>query len=121
MRGLRILETRRSRSLRAAQPSAESRLWSRLRNRRLAGFKFVRQAPVGPYFADFCCREEKLIVEADGATHSTDAERAHDARRDAFLTREGFRVLRANNVEVYENLDGVLETILAALERRETW
>ena len=81
----------------------------------------MRQEPVGPYFADFCCREERLIVEVDGATHSTDAERAHDSRREAFLRDLGYRVLRVHNVEVYENLDGSLETILAALENRETW
>ena len=120
-RGPRVVRTDRARALRAAQPSAEAKLWSRLRNRRLHGFKFVRQEPVGPYFADFCCREEKLILEVDGATHSSDDDRAHDERREAFLKREGYRVLRAYNAEVYENLDGVLETILATLEKRETW
>jgi very-short-patch-repair endonuclease len=49
------------------------------------------------------------------------AERAHDARREATMRLQGYRIVRVNNVEVYENLDGVLETILAALERRETW
>ena len=120
MRGLRIPEIRRARALRADQPSAEAKLWSRLRGRRLGGFKFLRQAPIGPYFADFCCRELKLVVEVDGATHSTDAELARDARRNAFLHAQGYRVVRVLNAEVYENLDGVLETILAALERRET-
>ena len=76
MRGLRIPETRRARTLRADAPSAEALLWSRVRARRLGGFKFVRQEPLGPYFADFCCREEKLVVEVDGATHSTEAELA---------------------------------------------
>jgi very-short-patch-repair endonuclease len=121
MRGARVKRTERARALRADPPSAEARLWSRLRNRRLNGFKFVRQEPIGFYFADFCCREEKLVVEVDGATHSTGAERAHDARREATMRLQGYRIVRVNNVEVYENLDGVLETILAALERRETW
>ena len=121
MRGLRIPETKRARKLRASTPCAESKLWSRLRNRRLNGFKFVRQEPVGPYFADFCCREEKLVVEVDGATHSTDDERAHDARRDAFMQAQGYRIVRIGNVEIYERLDDMLETILAALEKRDTW
>ncbi len=121
LRSARVKQTERARALRADRPSAEAKLWSRLRNRRLNGFKFVRQEPIGPYFADFCCREEKLVVEVDGATHSTDAERAHDARRDAVMNLQGYRIVRVNNVEVYESLDDVLETILAALERRETW
>lgn len=115
MRGLRISEPRRARKLRREQTEAERRLWQKLRDRRLGGFKFVRQEPIGPYFADFVCRERALVVEIDGATHSTDDELAYDARRTAFLEREGFRVLRATNAEIYENLDGVLETILAAL------
>jgi very-short-patch-repair endonuclease len=119
MRGLRVLETRRARNLRAEQTSAEAKLWAKLRNRRLNGFKFTRQEPIGPYIADFCCRAEKLVVEIDGATHSTDEERAHDARRTAFIEAQGHRVLRVHNVETFENMDGVLETILATLERRD--
>ena len=120
MRGLRFTETKRARTLRAAAPSAESLLWSRLRARRLGGFKFVRQEPIGPYFADFCCREAKLVVEVDGATHSTEAELARDGAREAFLISRGYRVLRFRNVEVYEEMDGVMETILAALEGKTT-
>ncbi len=100
MRGPRKLQTERARDLRADMPSAEARLWSCLRNRRLNGFKFVRQEPLGRYFADFCCREEKLIVEVDGATHSTDAEQARDSVREAFLISRGYRVLRFKNAEV---------------------
>ncbi|MBX3525091.1 MAG: DUF559 domain-containing protein [Rhodoblastus sp.] len=120
MRGPQPAKTKRARTLRAAAPSAESLLWSRLRARRLGGFKFVRQEPIGPYFADFCCREAKLVVEVDGATHSTEAELARDAAREAFLISRGYRVLRFRNVEVYEELDGVMETVLAALEGRTT-
>jgi very-short-patch-repair endonuclease len=119
MRGLRIVETRRSRALRADQTSAEAKLWARLRNRGLNGHKFSRQVAIGPYFADLCCRERKLIVEIDGATHSTDAELAADARRTAFLEAQGYRVLRVYNAEVFGNIDGILETILARLESRD--
>ena len=120
MRGPQPAKTERARSLRAAAPSAESLLWSRLRARRLGGFKFVRQEPIGPYFADFCCREEKLVIEIDGATHSTEAELARDSSREAFLVSRGYRVLRFRNAEVYEEMDGVMETVLAALEERTT-
>jgi very-short-patch-repair endonuclease len=68
MRGLRIVEARRARALRADATAAETRLWAKLRNRGLNGFKFSRQVTIGPYFADFCCRARKLVVEVDGAT-----------------------------------------------------
>jgi very-short-patch-repair endonuclease len=118
LRGLRITETRRARGLRRAQTPAEARLWSKLRNRGLAGHKFVRQGPIGPYIADFLCRERALIVEVDGATHSTDEELAHDARRTRFLEEKGYTVLRVLNTEVMSELDGVLETIFLAFEKR---
>ena len=100
------------RRLRVSLTEAERRLWYRLRDRRLAGFKFVRQEGIGPYVADFCCREERPIVEVDGGQH---AESGHDRRRDVWLTTRGYRVLRFWNAEVLTNTAGVLDTILAAL------
>ncbi|WP_363348254.1 endonuclease domain-containing protein [Methylocystis echinoides] len=94
MRGLRLHERTRARELRRAQTPAEERLWNKLRGRRLGGFKFVRQAPIGPFFADFLCREQGLVVEIDGATHSTDEELQRDARRSAFIEALGYRILR---------------------------
>ncbi len=102
----------RARELRKGDTAAERRLWERLRGRRLNGLKFVRQLPVGPYFADFVCRDAKLIVEVDGVTHSSDEELRYDAARTEFLEGQGYRVMRVWNVEVLGNLDGVLETIL---------
>ena len=120
MRGLRLHEARRAHELRRDQTEAEGQLWRRLRNRALGGFKFVRQEPIGPYFADFVCREEKLVIEIDGATHSTDYERRRDGAREQALHDRGYRVTRFHNDEVYRNIEGVLDTILAALERRQT-
>ena len=115
MRGIGILETRKARSLREDQTRAEALLWRALRGRGLGGFKFVRQEPIGPYFADFVCRDQMLIVEIDGATHSTDLELRHDARRSEILIDRGYRIVRFGNDDIYRNLDGVLETILAKL------
>jgi very-short-patch-repair endonuclease len=120
MRGLQLHERNRSRDLRKNQTSAEQQLWRKLRGRQLGGCKFVRQEPIGPYFADFVCREHRLIVEVDGATHSTDEELARDANRERFLHEAGYGVLRVTNDEVFNNLDGVCETILAALQARAT-
>ncbi|WP_338041784.1 endonuclease domain-containing protein [Methylobacterium organophilum] len=104
--------TRFRRRLRHDQTEAERRPWHRLRDRRLAGFKFVRQESVGPYVADFCCREARLIVECDGSQH---ADSESDSVRDAWLTERGYRILRFWNPEIMTNIDGVSDTILAAL------
>ncbi|MFD1300793.1 endonuclease domain-containing protein [Methylobacterium marchantiae] len=87
-------------------------MWTRLRNGRLAGFKFVRQEGVGPYVADFCRRDVKVIVELDGSHH---AESAYDAVRDTYLTSLGYRVLRFWNSDINDNIVGVLDTTIAAL------
>ncbi len=115
MRGPAEARTARSRQLRRTQTDAERRLWYRLDNRQTGGHKFVRQEPIGPYFADFACRERKLVVELDGSRH---ADSVHDLVRDAYLASRGWRVLRFWNGEVFTNLEGVLDTILAALEER---
>lgn len=90
---------------------AETILWSRLRRDAVMGHRFRRQHPIGPYVADFACVTANLVVEIDGATHSRDAEVAHDRRRDAFLRARGWRVFRVQNSDIYKNLDGVLEGI----------
>ena len=118
MRGIRLPEVKRARALRRAATSAERKMWAGLRNRSLGGHKFVRQEPIGPYFADFVCREARLVVEIDGATHSTDCELAHDKVREDFLRAQGYRVVRFTNEEVYEQSDSVFDAILAALAER---
>jgi very-short-patch-repair endonuclease len=89
-------------------------LWQILRAKRLAGFKFKRQLPIDHYIADFVCVQRRLIVEADGGQHS---ESAADAKRDAYLRAQGFRVLRFWNNDIFNNEEGVLTSILHALER----
>ncbi len=81
--------TNRARVLRASSTSAEALLWSKLRNRQLGNRKFVRQHPIGSYFADFACRDAMLVIEIDGETHSTAHENERDAIRDRFMQHEG--------------------------------
>lgn len=90
-------------------------MWNELKDRRLNGFKFVRQFPIGPYFADFLCRQKRLVVEIDGSQHQGSD---YDRRRDEFMQQEGFSVLRFWNEDVLTQLDQVLETIVAALDGR---
>ncbi len=104
----------RARSHRKNMTQAENRMWYFLRNRRLGGYKFVRELVIGQYIADFACREKKLVVEVDGGQHMLAAE--YDKRRTAFLESEGFRVFRVWNNEVFNNTSGVLETILKLLQ-----
>ncbi|MBI1261158.1 MAG: DUF559 domain-containing protein [Rhizobiales bacterium] len=110
---MKRLNVSRARHPRRHQTEAETRLWLRLRNRGLQGFKFRRQVPVGPYIADFLCADCLLIVEADGGQH---ADSAKDAVRTAFLESQGYRVLRFWNNDILSNTDGVLEAIRLALE-----
>ena len=91
--------------------SIENRLWYVLRARGLDGHRFNRQVPIGPYFADFVCREQALILEIDGGQHNDTV----DAQRTAFLNAQGYDVLRFWNSDVLHNRDGVLEAIRLTL------
>ena len=102
----------RARKLRAAETEAERRFWNLVRNRSIDGVKFVRQYPIGPYIADFACRERMLVVELDGSQH---AESKYDERRSAFINDEGYSVLRFWNSEVLRELGAVHELMLAVL------
>ena len=79
--------------------------------------KFRRQVPFGPYHADFCSHAAKLIVEIDGDDHATRLQ--SDAMRTLFLEREGYRVVRFANVEVMDNLDGILTAIATGVTDRQ--
>jgi very-short-patch-repair endonuclease len=93
----------------------EKRLWYCLLSKsRLGGFKFRRQAVIGPFIADFLSPSKGLIVEIDGWTHE-DARK--DARRDSALRSLGFTVLRFSNTDVMNNIDGVAAHILDTLHR----
>jgi very-short-patch-repair endonuclease len=107
-----------ARALRRDETLAEKRLWEQLRNRTLEGFKFSRQVPIGSFIADFVCRKQRLIVEVDGATHSTDEEQAYDIRRTGFLKFEGYTVIRFQNDEILNGMDEVLTLILQVLRNR---
>jgi very-short-patch-repair endonuclease len=112
MRTAATKQTGRARSLRRNSTDAEGKLWFHLRNRQLGSWKFARQEPIGPYYADFVCRERGLIVEVDGGQH---AESLYDEKRDAELAALGYRVVRVWNNEVLSNIEGVLEMLLGEL------
>ena len=115
MRGPKPDQTNRARSLRKVENDAASIMWQELRDRRLNGFKFVREYPLGRYFADFACRSEKLVVEIDGSQH---ANFHQDRERDMFMNGEGWSVLRFWHIDVLNDLQAVLETLVSVLEGR---
>ncbi|HDZ8929086.1 endonuclease domain-containing protein [Aeromonas dhakensis] len=94
---------------------AEQKLWLQLRDRRLAGVKFRRQMPIGPYIVDFISLEQRLIIEVDGAQHNEPAERQYDGARTAYLNQQGFRVIRVWNNDVLSRMEAVLELLLLSL------
>lgn len=98
----------------------EAVLWQELRDRRLSGWKFRRQRPVGPFVADFLCEEAKVIVEADGPVHQSDDQRARDRERDLWLRRQGFAVLRFPEERIMTRVDDVLREIAEACGRGRT-
>ena len=104
----------RARSFRKNMTPAENRLWYYLRDRRFNNYKFVREHIIGPYIADFVCRQKKVIVEADGGQHAENIR--YDKKRDNFLESKGYKILRVWNSEIFDNIEGVLETIRALLE-----
>ncbi|WCM27806.1 DUF559 domain-containing protein [Sphingomonas sp. QA11] len=102
--------------MRSHPTEAERALWQVLRNKRLAGWKFKRQQPIDPYIVDSVCFAARLIVEADGSRH---LESTCDTLRDDWLRAQGFRLLRFWNNDILKNPEGVLTSILVALEGDE--
>ena len=107
--------TARARVLRWVENSAEGLLWIELQGRKLGGFHFTRQHYIKPYYADFCCRKRRLVVEIDGSQH---ADSSYDRRRDEFMRFQGYSTLRFWNHDVLKHRAAVCDTILAALDGR---
>src|SRR4051812_20496628 len=103
------MASQRARKLRKEMTDTERFLWHRLRDRRLAQFKFRRQVEIGSYIVDFVCSEQRLIVEADGGQHADQQE--YDAERTRWLEQQGFRVRRFWNHEVLQDWETVEEVI----------
>ena len=101
-----------ARRLRTNQTSAEKILWYNLRNRRLEGLKFKRQQCLENFIVDFYCDELKLIIELDGDVHGYKSNSKKDAKRQDFLERKGFHIIRYTNHEIYHQLPSVLEDII---------
>ena len=94
---------------------SEQAIWQKIRMKQLCGFQFYRQRPVGNYILDFYCSKAKLAIEIDGGQHNRKDDILNDAEREAYLERKGIKVLRFSNLDVMNNISGVLESILNEL------
>ncbi|HUO21972.1 MAG TPA: DUF559 domain-containing protein [Caulobacteraceae bacterium] len=111
------LTLKRARRMRKALTPPELGLWLKLRNRQLAGFRFRRQHPIGPYILDFYCPEAQLAVEIDGESHGAEGAVAHDARRDAWLQARGVQTFRIPG-DIAKDPYAAAQLILDVLRRR---
>ncbi|PQM26923.1 hypothetical protein CVO77_18285 [Sphingopyxis lindanitolerans] len=101
--------TARSRELRLNATDAERKLWAQISARKIAGVRFNRQFPIGPFICDFVSRSAKLVIEVDGGQHAVDVEK--DEARTAYLEARGYRVIRFWNNDVLERIEGVVSEI----------
>ncbi len=105
------MPNKNARSLRKNQTDPEQILWSKLRKRQLGNFRFRRQHPIGHFIVDFFCFKASLVIELDGGQHYEDSNIIYDQKRTEWLESQSLSVIRFDNNEVFENLDGVLQTI----------
>jgi len=104
-----------AKKLRSNATPHERILWRALKELPVEGTHFRRQAPIGSYVVDFFCPAKRLIIELDGGHHNEDATAARDSERQAWLEREGYRVIRFWNSEIAYELNAVMERIYVEL------
>ena len=107
-----------ARDLRSNMTPAERRLWEFLRKRRLSGYRFRRQHPIGSYIVDFYCCEFAVAVEVEGNVHLEEAQFRRDMMREWNLGGEGIRVVCVTNNEIFNNVEAALLRIKRALQSK---
>jgi tRNA modification GTPase len=105
-----------AREMRKNQTPAEEVLWKYLRNRQVAGCKFLRQHIIGHFIADFYCAEHKLIIEVDGGYHQLPEVELRDEERNRILENAGYQVLRFANEEALNDSQHVVKNIKSKIE-----
>ena len=107
------------RELRNNSTPEEAVLWTQIKSRKIKGYKWRRQHPIGSYILDFYCPEAKLCIELDGAAHYTYNGAREDNIRTSFLNSKGIKVIRFENRLIWDNIDCVLEIIEQELENKQ--
>ena len=113
----RNASTRRAQSLRRRANRTEQKLWVALRK---LGLNIRRQAPIGPYVADFACHGARLVIEVDGPLHDLFDVNVRDAARTEWLRTQGYAVIRFSAADAYNDPDGVTEKVREAIEERRS-
>jgi len=103
--------------LRSEAPKAEKLLWLKLKGKQLHDFKFRRQYSIGPFIVDFYCPGIRLAIEIDGDSHFEEGAEEYDKRREKYIKKSNITFLRFTNIDVYENMNGVLEKICETVFR----
>jgi very-short-patch-repair endonuclease len=101
----------RARVLRNNMTRAESILWSRLRSKKIKGYKFRRQQPIFDYITDFYCDELRFVIEVDGEIHTDN--KTSDQKRENILRINGYHILHLTNLEIETTLDSTIEKIIS--------
>jgi len=107
----------KARELRNNSTLSEVLLWNELKGKKMYGYQFLRQKPLGKYIVDFYCFKLKLIIEIDGSSH--DEKQTYDAQRQLFLEEMGNTVLRFTDLSVKTDIDNVLSVIASFIEHYE--
>jgi len=104
---------KKARVLRSNMTKAEIILWSRLRSKKVNGYKFRRQQPIFDYIVDFYCNELKLIIEVDGEIHFQNETSKYDLKRDKILKINGYHILRLSNHEIETEINLTINKIVS--------
>jgi very-short-patch-repair endonuclease len=83
--------------------------------KRINGYQFYRQKPLGKYIVDFYCPQAKLVIEVDGGQHYSGTKLEKDKERDQYLQKQGLKVLRYSDLDVLSNIEGTIENLLENL------
>lgn len=105
-----------AKDLRKNQTNAEKLLWGKIRNKRLEGFRFLRQYSIGRYIADFYCSKANVVIEVDGGIHNQVENKEYDLIREEIIKANGIRIIRFHNDEIINNIDTVLKRLICFIE-----
>ena len=107
-----------SRNLRNNSTLSEVLLWNELKARKINGYQFMRQKPIGKYIVDFYCSKLNLAIEVDGDSHGYKNEIVRDQLKDKYLTSLGIHIIRYDDSDVKNNISGVIDNLIDWIDQR---
>src|ERR1035437_9440133 len=107
-----------ARELRRNMTLSEVLLWNELKQKKILGYDFDRQRPIGNFIVDFYSKELSLAIEIDGKSHIYRYD--YDDERQRILEKLGVRFLRFEDIQVKKNITNVLRVIEDCIERNRS-